>query len=397
MPPFTTVTSPSTRPASAGRRGLLALATAAAVALGGLSLSPAPAAADTAPRTGPADNVQTSLNDLVRGGGFPAALAAVRGRDGRTRDYTAGVADLKTRAKVPVNGRVRVGSNTKMFVAVVVLQLAGEGKIDLDASVEEYLPGLIRGNGNDGRNITVRQLLRHTSGLPDYAKDASLFFEFQHRYLEPRELLDRGLAQKPVAAPGEKWSYSNTNYVVLGLLVQKVTGRPIGEEVTGRIIKPLGLRDTYWPGLGEQGIRGAHPRGYASTGPASMVDVTRMDPSMAWAAGQLIAAPRDVNGFLVALLGGELLKPAQLEEMKQTVEMPASPAGWGYGLGLMKVKLSCGGHAWGHGGDIPGYETRNAVTEDGRSATVAVTSLPGTPAAGQQVDAALDTALCPGR
>ncbi|WP_329088735.1 serine hydrolase domain-containing protein [Streptosporangium sp. NBC_01469] len=395
--PHSTVASPSTRPASAGRRGLLALATAAAVALGTLGLATAPATADAAPRTGPADHVQTSLNDLVRDGGFPAALAAVRGRDGRTRDYTAGVADLKTRAKVPVNGRVRIGSNTKTFVAVVVLQLAGEGKLDLDAPVEEYLPGLIRGNGNDGRNITIRQLLQHTSGLPDYARDLPPFSEFQHRYFEPRELLDRGLAQKPVAAPGEGWSYSNTGYVVLGLLVQKVTGRPIGEEVTGRIIKPLGLRDTYWPGVGEQEIRGAHPHGYAPTGPASMVDVTRMDPSTAWAAGQLIATPRDVNSFLVALLGGKLLKPAQLEEMRRTVEMPAPPAGWGYGLGLMKIRLSCGGYAWGHGGDVPGYETRNGVTEDGRSAMVAVTALPGTPAVGQQVNAALDTALCAGR
>ncbi|MFD1940386.1 serine hydrolase [Nonomuraea mangrovi] len=104
--------------------------------------------------------------------------------------------------------------------------------------------------------------------------------------------------------------------------------------------------------------------------------------------------PRDVNRFLGALLGGELLKPAQLEQMKRTVEAPGFPAGWSYGLGLMKIPLSCGGHAWGHGGDISGYETRNGVTEDGRAATVAVTALPTTDAGAERVNAALDTALC---
>ncbi|WP_433239994.1 serine hydrolase domain-containing protein [Streptosporangium sp. CA-135522] len=394
---YFTVTSPSTRPGSARRRGLLALATAAALALGALGLNPAPAGADAAPPSGPADALQTSMNDLVRTGGFPGVLAAVRGRDGRVRDYTAGVADLETRAKVPVNGRVRIGSTTKTFTAVVVLQLAGEGRIDLDAPVEKYLPGLVRGNGNDGRKITTRQMIQHTAGLPEYSKAiTSSFFESQHRYFEPRELLDMGLAQKPVFAPGKGWSYSNTGYALLGMLVQKVTGRPVSEEVTNRIITPLGLRDTYWPGVGEQTIRGAHPNGYHSkTGEpgGELVDVTEMDPAWGWAAGQLVSTPRDVNRFLSALLGGKLLKPAQLEQMKQTVEAPGLPAGWSYGLGLVKIKLSCGGHAWGHGGDIAGYETRNGVTEDGRTATITVTALPTTEAGVKQVGAALDTAL----
>ncbi|MEE1781358.1 serine hydrolase, partial [Streptomyces sp. SP17BM10] len=107
-----------------------------------------------------------SLNALVKDDGLPAALATVKGSDGRTRNYTAGVGNLATRAKVPVDGQIRIGSNTKTFTAVVVLQLVAEGKIDLDTSVDTYLPGLLRGDGIDGRNITVRQLLQHTSGLP---------------------------------------------------------------------------------------------------------------------------------------------------------------------------------------------------------------------------------------
>ncbi|MGW4471146.1 serine hydrolase domain-containing protein [Nonomuraea sp. NPDC004354] len=243
------------RPARAGAAAVLALA------LGTLS----PAAADVAPRDRPGDAVQTALNDLVGGGEFPGALAAVRMRDGRSRDYTAGVGDLATRAKVPVNGQVRIASNTKTFTAAVVLQLAGEGKVELDAPVEKYLPGLVRGSGNDGRLITVRQLLQHTSGMPEHGKAiGGTFFESRHRYFEPRELVDLALTQKPLFAPGKSWGYSNTGYVLLGLLVQKVTGRPVGADITDRIITPLGLGDTYWPSAGEQKIRGAHPSAYKS-------------------------------------------------------------------------------------------------------------------------------------
>ncbi|SNS47477.1 D-alanyl-D-alanine carboxypeptidase [Streptosporangium subroseum] len=345
-----------------------------------------------------ADVVQQRLNHLVKSGAFPAALASTRDAKGRTRDYTAGVADLKTRAKVPVDGQVRIASNTKMFTAVVVLQLAGEGKIDLDAPIEKYLPGLIRGNGNDGRKITTRQLLQHTSGLPNYTRYMPSVFEYRHTYVGPREMLDTALAHKASFAPGKDWEYSNTGYIVAGLLVQKITGRPLSEEITNRIIKRIGLRDTYWPGVGDQTIRGSHPKGYAAKKPGGpLLDVTNLDPSWGWAAGQLIATPSDVNRFLVALLDGKLLKPEQLTQMRETVKTKGMPSGWQYGLGLVKMPLSCGGSAWGHGGDIDGYETRDAVTEDGRAATVAVTALPTDETGVMGVVAAVDAALCANR
>ncbi|MER7209460.1 serine hydrolase domain-containing protein [Streptosporangium sp. NPDC000239] len=377
------------RPARAGTAVVLALA------LGTLG----PAAADVTARD-QRGGVRAALNDLVKGGEFPGALAAVRERDGRGRDYTAGTGDLATRAKVPVNGRVRVASNTKTFTATVVLQLAGEGLVELDAPVERYLPHVVRGNGNDGRLITVRQLLQHTSGMPEHGKAVTgTFFETRHRYFEPRELVDLALTQKPRFAPGKGWSYSNTGYVLLGLLVQKVTGRPVGEEITKRIITPLRLADTYWPGAGEQRIRGAHPHAYKSrTGEpgGEPVDVSEMDPSRGWAAGQLVSTPRDVNRFLSALLGGELLKPAMLEQMKRTVPVPGASPGWGYGLGLTRIPLSCGGLAWGHSGDVGGYSTRDGVTENGRAATVTATAESLTAHGDQRLDAALDTALCSG-
>ncbi len=366
------------------------------LAAAGMVIAPSANAETTAAGNGRV--VQQVLDRLVRDDGFPAALASVRGRDGRTRNYAAGVADLTTKAKAPVDGQVRIASNTKMFTATVVLQLVGEGKVDLDAPIETYLPSLVRGDGIDGRKITVRQLLQHTSGIPDYDDDiVPDFFAVQHTYFEPRELVDVALRHKALFAPGTGWQYSNTNYVLAGLLAQKVTGRPVGEEITKRVINRIGLRHTYWPALGDQTIRERHPNGYFALKPEDpLVDVTTWDPAMGWAAGQLIGTPSDLNRFLTALLNGELLGSDQLRQMQTTVDAPdSSVAGDArYGLGLATFNLSCGGFAWAHGGDAPGYETRNAATVDGRAATIAVTALPRTREAAAHVEAALDAALC---
>ncbi|KYF53065.1 alkaline D-peptidase [Sorangium cellulosum] len=355
--------------------------------------------------TDPDDPVQQAMDRLVRDDKFPAVLVAVRDLDGKTRHYTAGVGDLETQAKVPVDGQVRIGSNTKPFTAVVVLQLVGEGKVDLDAPIEAYLPDLIRGEGIDGREITVRQLLRHESGLPDFVglllgED---LFKAIRTYVQPRALLDLALTQ-PGKAPGTEWAYSNTNYIIAGLLVEKVTGRPLAEEVTRRIIDRIGLSNTYVPEVGEQGIRRCHPRGYHANLGEPLRDVTELDPSIAGASGNMISTPSDMNRFFTALLDGELLEPAELEEMRATVDASSQWPGYRYGLGLSSLPLRCGGVVWGHGGDIFGYETSGGVAEDGRSVTVAVTALPSAVpgvqtrehayAVYENVLALTDTALC---
>ncbi|WBB76082.1 serine hydrolase [Micromonospora sp. WMMD1128] len=372
-----------------------AVAVLTATALGVPTASAAPTHA------GRPDAVQGHLDRLVSDQGFPGALASVRGTGHRVRDYTAGVGDRTTGRDVPTNGTVRIGSNTKTFTAVVVLQLVGEGRIDLDATVERYLPGMVRGHGNDGRRITVRHLLQQTSGLPDY--DEVLFTGPQdlvdraHAYLEPRSLVDAALTRPSRFAPGAKWEYSNTNYVLAGLIVERVTERPVGEEITRRIIEPLRLRGTSWPGVGEQRLAGRHPRGYVAVAPgAPWVDVTEMDPSFGWAAGQLVSTPGDLRTFFEALLAGRLLKPAQQAAMMRTVPAPEfEPGGvWAYGLGIARHDLPCGGHAWGHGGDIQGFETRNLATTDGRSAVVAVTGLPTSLEMTEAVSDSVDAAIC---
>jgi D-alanyl-D-alanine carboxypeptidase len=376
-------------------RRRLGLGTAAVALVTGLTVAGA-VAAPPADAGQTRDVVRQSLDSLVRDDGFPGALASVRDRSGHVQEYTAGVGDLKTRTGVPRDGYVRVGSNTKTFTSVVVLQLVGEGKVDLDRSIETYLPGLVRGDGIDGRNITVRQLLQHTSGLPNYtAIFATGYLPYQHTYFEPRQMLDLAFAGKADFPPGTKFEYSNTNYVLAGLLIERVTGRPVAEEITNRIINKLGLRHTYFPNVGDQTIRSPHPDGYHHDDPSKpLTDVTVQDPSFGWAAGAMISTPNDVNRFFSAVLSGQLLQPAQLRQMRTTVDAPDLGTGVRYGLGLLSTPLSCGGLAWGHGGDIPGYSTNNAVTDDGRAATITVTELPTTLTQIEHLQADIDKSLC---
>lgn len=396
-------------------KSLLPRAALAALALSLTALVPtlgtagaataSPYGARTAPAPGSPEPgaavIQRHLDRLVTRTGLPGALAVVRGHDGKVRTYRAGVGNLETKAPIPRRPVVRIASNTKTFTATVVLQLVAEGRVDLDARVERYLPGLVRGHGNDGRRITVRQLLRQQSGLPDYdslvIEAGGSLRKVAHTYFEPHELVDAALAERRHFAPGTRWEYSNTNYVLLGLLAQRVTGRPIGELVTRRIIDRIGLQDTYWPAAGDQGIRGVHPRGYLADEPGGeWHDLTRLDPSLGWAAGQLIGTPQDLGRFMARLTDGTLLPPAQLAEMRKTVRAPGFDAepGWRYGLGLASHELSCGGLAWGHGGDIQGFETRNLVTPDGRWAVVVVNALPTGKAMVADVSGAVDAALC---
>lgn len=397
--------SPRRHPAT----GMSALAVVCTLAAGAALVTPGIAFAGDRERAPRPDVVQRTLDHLVEVDGVPAALASVTDRRGRERNLVAGSGDVATGAPVPVDGQVRAGSNSKTFVASVVLQLVGEGAVDLDASVETYLPGVVRGPV-DGHDITVRDLLQHTSGIASYTDGAPFVVDgvpalraLKDWYVEPYELVALGLA---MPAAETSWSYSNTNYVLAGLIVQKVTQRPLGEVVTERIIEPLGLTGTYVPARGEREIRGEHAKGYhAEPIGAELFEHTDIDTSSSWAAGDVVTTPSDLSTFFRALLGGEVLRPAELEQMRTTVAMdlPGIPETWRYGLGLQSTELSCGDLAWGHGGIIPGYQTDGGVTEDGRAITVATTTahfaLPSETAVGvsDRVLGLIDTVLCSGR
>ncbi|MGA4838147.1 serine hydrolase domain-containing protein [Streptomyces sp. G45] len=365
------------------------------LALTALAMATAVTAGLAAPATaaGP-DPVRQDLETLVRSGEAPGALASVKDAHGKFRTYTAGVGDRDTQAKVPRDGQVRIGSVTKTFTAVTVLQLVREGEISLEGHVEDYLPGVVRGESIDGRAITVRQLLQHTSGLPDFEDDVTDDI-LERRYLSPRDSLDIALTHKAVFEPGTKWSYSNTNYLVAGLIVQKVTGRPLPEVIAQRILKPTGLRHTYFPAPGETTLREHHPRGYREDSPgAPLRDVTEIDPSAAWAAGAMVSTPSDLNRFYSALLKGDLLAEPQLKEMLTSVPIKTGEDRYGMGLGIMKVRLSKDCVVWGHSGGIPGYGTWAGATEDGRAASVAMTREPTTSEAVAHLEGVVDAALC---
>jgi D-alanyl-D-alanine carboxypeptidase len=332
----------------------------------------------------------SDLKTLVQQDGYPAALSSVRDERGRVRDATAGVGNLKTRAAVPKDGEVRIGSNTKTFTAVVVLQLVDEGRLELDAPIERYLPGLVPG----GDEITVRRLLNHTSGLGNYTNFlANGLLPYQHWYAAPRTLLD--IALKEPRTPRGTFAYSNTNYLLAGLIVEAVTHRPIAEHIERRIIRPLGLRRTYFPQVGEERLRGPHPHGYHHDDPSKpLTDVSVQDPSFGWAAGQMVSTPSEINRFFTALLDNRLLPKRLMREMRTTIPAPDFGTTFRYGLGLVSHELPCGGLGGGHRGTITGYSTTNAATDAGRAATVAVTELPRTEEQVRRIEAVVDRALC---
>ena len=380
---------------------VLAVPLVAAIALGA-----AGGAASAAPSKGEAESLKSRAQGLV-GAGYPAALAAVTDSKGESAGVAVGKGSLETGQAPLLDGEVRIGSNTKTFVAVVVMQMVQEGKVGLDEPIETYLPGLIKGEGIDASRITVRQLLQHTSGLPEhtdyyFSSNAAALENIQH-YIPARDLLDVALSKPAAFEPGTQWSYSNTNYIVLGMLIERVSQRPVGEQIDQRIIKRLGLSHTYFPGNGEKKIRGSHPQGYHINGEGKLEDVTEMDASLPWAAGAMVSTPSELNTFFQAVFDGRLLTQTSIDEMKKGVD--TGSGGMVYGLGLFGTPLSCGGTSWGHGGGIFGYETHNAVGPDGTAVTVAVTALSSAIAdqsnlensakekAGK-VDEAVDAALC---
>ncbi|MCW8380074.1 serine hydrolase domain-containing protein [Streptomyces justiciae] len=287
---------------------------------------------------------------------------------------TAGVGNLRTGAPRSADDRYRIGSITKTFVATVLLQLEAEGRLSLDDTVEKWLPGVVRGNGHDGSKVALRQLLNHTSGIYNYTEDkdfgrtyflADGFFEHRYDTRSPRDLVAVAMGHAPEFAPGTSWKYSNTNYIVAGMVIEKVTGSPYGDEIRRRVIKPLGLHATSVPGtrvtVPRPSSRAYSKLAETTTGPT--YDVTKLNPSLAGAAGGMISDSKDLNRFYTALLKGRLLPPEQLKEMKTTVAT-GGPAG--YGLGLSGVGLSCGVRVWGHDGGIHGSQSVALTTGDGR-------------------------------
>ncbi len=367
---------------------------AATTLAAGLASLPVAIPATAAPA--PAHGTLPSEVNAIQRTGTVGVLAEASGPGGH-RYATAGRADLATNAPVRPGDEFRIGSATKTFVSTVVLQLAGEGRLSLNDTVAHWLPGVVSGHGNDGRKITIRELLQHTSGLYNYVADlpelasAAGFQARRFTTYTPAQLVAIAMRHKPSFAPGDSWAYSNTNYILAGMIIQKVTGRTWEQEVSARIIRPLGLRHTITPGTYPY-IPGPHMDGYSGFGSGPAINVTVINPSAAGAAGAMISSTADLTRFYRALLGGRLLHPAQLAEMTTTVPAHEFDPVWPgarYGLGLMWIPLTSGGGYYSHGGDIPGYSTRDGITADGRRTAVVEETGDGT-TAGRATEHAMD-------
>ena len=353
-----------------GRRTIAAcLATGAAIACFG---TPAVAAGGAAQ---PAAKLQHALDGVVAAGA-PGAAVLVRHGD-RTTRLSSGLGTIATRTRIRVADRYRIGGLTKSFTATIVLQLVHEQKLALGDTVEHWLPGVI----SNGDAISIRRLLNHTSGIYDYVGDPAylapyLAGDLTHAF-DPRAGVQIAADHGPLFAPGTHLSYSNTNYVLLGMIVEAATGNTIASELQARLFEPLGLRHTSFTTSPE--IHGSHVHGYVflDDGP---FDVTSWSPSGSGAAAAMVSNTDDVARFYRALLRGRLL-PRALVKTMQTIDPVATGGvpdagilGGGWGLGLLRERFPCG-TAWGHDSEIPGYMTAAWNSKNGtRQVAVIVNS-----------------------
>ncbi|MFG1921665.1 serine hydrolase domain-containing protein [Cryptosporangium sp. NPDC048952] len=350
----------------------IAIVLAAAAALTGIGAGSV--AATEQPKVN--DALQREVAQHVLEAGPPGYIARI---DNGRQVYTLakGVADKTSGRRIKVTDQFEAGSNTKTFTSVLTLQQVDHGKTKLDAPVETYLPGVVP----NGKNITVRMLLNHTSGLFSYTGDPDFFTNMakdpQHVYTDA-ELLKIAFKHQPYFAPGKGWQYSNTNYILLGMILQKQTGQTMPELVEERITEPLGLHDTYYADpKATTDVAHGYAIEYASGKP--VYTDTSDWPIGSWGgpAGAIVTTMDDLSRFFSGVLQGKLFSQEQLKQMKTTVPLPAEfPIKGGYGLGLFKTDSACG-TVWGHGGDTMGHHSTAVATEDGR--LTAVTDSTGEP------------------
>jgi D-alanyl-D-alanine carboxypeptidase len=321
--------------------------------------------------------------DAIVAAGATSATAEIDTGQSRTL-ASAGVTAVGSNRPAPSNGRFRMGSVTKTFVATVILQLVAEHRLGLDDKVSAVLPGVLK----YGDDITVRELLNHTSGVPEVLKTlpsprSAEFLKIRWKTWTDAELVARVADQQLDFTPGKAAGYSNTNYLLLGMIIERVTGKSYATEIRDRIIRPLRLTKTSVPGTNPF-IVGPHAHGYLDIDD-KLVDITAVNPSIMGAAGEMISTTADLNRFFEALFAGRLLPPALLKEMRTTALDSK------YGLGVITYSPGCNITAYGKDGDAPGYSAWSFNT-GGKQITVSVRW--GAGDSDDAVDTLLDHAMC---
>lgn len=356
-------------PATATIRRFAVLRVAAALTLAALFATGCGESED-APAPSSQD-VQAALDEAVDAG-VPGIAVSTRGPDGDEL-LTSGVASLESEEPIGPDTLFRIASVTKSFTAAIVMQLVADEELSLDDTVEDLAPGLLAAGGE----ITVRQLLGHTSGLPDYIRsDAFVTRAGAGKPLTPEQALGFVADEELDFEPGSEYAYSDSDNIALGLIIEEVTGNGYEQELRSRILEPLDLDQTTL--ATSLRFPKPHAEGYQypeeGEGEAENVTDIPLDPNGAWASGALISTPSDVSRFFGALLGGDLVPQAELQEMKTTVPGAGDPPGPGTnnaGLGIFGWEISCG-EIWGHTGSWPGFRTFGAASDDGTSAVAMV-------------------------
>lgn len=401
------------------RRRTLALTAILAAAVAAGTAVASASATQTGPESAARVGYLAKLAQQDVDAGAPGVIVRVNDGNGHVIKIARQAAATKADHRLSPDDEYRMGSNTKTMVATLVLQQVAEHRMKLNDPIEKWLPGQIP----NGRNLTVRMLLNHTSGLFNYVNDPAVLKSFtgqDNRDWTPQQLLAVAAKYPPGSAPGAEFSYSNTNYIALGLALEKVTGHSVANLVQQRIAGPLHLKHTYLsigssrPDRSDRSLAHGYepnaadlapllppgvPEGTAFAGPkrGNLVDTTWINSSSQWAAGGMISTAADWARFDSALLSGKLLPPAQLNQMRATVpEDPSIPHGDGYGLGLMKIVTPCG-TVWGHDGQVGGYNSVTYTDDTGRRTVDVFTSTAfglGAPKAGAANQALVNAAIC---
>ena len=279
-------------------------------------------------------------------------------------DHAVGVAELGSDRPMTADHQVRIGSITKTYVAALVLQLASQALFTIDDTLQQWLPDLVPG----GDEITLEMLLRMRSGLPDYLETLlgdPPDLRALAPYRAPEDLVALAMSAPGRTAPDAGYRYCNLDYVLLGLVVEQVTGQRVEAQLWQRLFMPLGLADTTFPTV-DPHIRGRHAHGHLRSDPAApYLEFTTMSPSPSFTAGGIVATPREVATFFDALVGGRVLDPQSLAAMTACPEILGERTG--RGLGIIRYSSPGGAVAFGAHGGIPGYTTMVLSTTEGRT------------------------------
>ncbi len=385
------------------RRAVAAIALAVALIVASCSSSSDDdtPAATSAPRSKPpayATALQTEIPQLMEANAIPGVVLLIRSRDEGNWSSAFGTKAIGADEPITLDDYLRIGSNTKTMTATVILQLVQEGKLSLDDPMSKYVEGFPNGD-----QITIAQLAEMRSGLYAYTSDLGYnqtLDDDPTKAWTPDELLATARPQPALFPPGQQFDYSNTNYVLLGVIIEQLTGKSVAENFEERIFEPLGLDDTSFPARDDSSIPDPHPRGYqfgtnvadidsyavppaelpaALDGSLPPIDDTVINPSAFWTAGAVISTPADVADYVEGLVGGELLDERTQELRIASIQPtdPTKPTGYGYGLVEFRPFL------YGHDGQVPGFSTVMAYDLDADITIVIGTNLAASPVDGE--------------